>query len=460
MSLGGGMKPLAMRKFGLRAVVLLVPVSLLGCGGSDEPEKVASDAAGSGAGASTPGGSLTSGGIIGSGGASSAAGVSSSGGSNLPGAAGSGGGPPPSGGTTPACVLPTVPSAADGTGAPEITPSGYGQATTGGGSAKAVSVDSMAAMQAEIDAYSGSGGLVLKYTGKFDFKTITDPCVQHTLPGQIVEIKSKNDISIIGDAGSSANFGIHVAASASNIIIRDMTIGLTPGGDASDIISVEGMSGGMPKNIWIDHNELFTSMATCPGAGDTAFDGMVDIKKGAEGVTVSYNYMHDHHKVSLNGFTDTDDAVRHITFHHNLFERIGSRAPLQRHGFAHVVNNYFLDVSASCVNVRMGGYALVEGNYFEKVVNPVTARDSDAVGFWELKGNNLGSAADVGPGNCYGISWTKGDTGTVNATAWTTTAPYPEPLGYKYTAQPFQCIHDGLRAAAGAGKGLATLKCK
>jgi pectate lyase len=318
----------------------------------------------------------------------------------------------------------------------------------------------MTAMQAEIDAYSGSGGLVLKYTGKFDFKTIKDPCVQHTLPGQIVEIKSKNDISIIGDAGSSANFGIHVAASASNIIIRDMTIGLTPGGDASDIISIEGMSGGMPKNIWIDHNELFTSMATCPGAGDTAFDGMVDIKKGAENVTVSYNYMHDHHKVSLNGFTDTDDAVRHVTIHHNLFERIGSRAPLQRHGFAHVVNNYFLDVSASCINVRMGGYALVEGNYFEKVQNPVTARDSDAIGFWELRGNNLVSAADVGPGNCYGITWSKGDTGTVNATAWTTTAPYPEALGYEYKAQPFQCIHDGLRAAAGAGKGLATLKCK
>jgi pectate lyase len=462
MSLGSGMKPLVMRKFGLRVVVLLVPASLLGCGGSEEPGKVANDAAGTGSGATAPtsGGSPTSGGMIGSGGVSNSGGSSSSGGSNLPGAAGSGGGAAPSGGKAPVCVLPTLPPAADGTGAPEVTPLGYGQATTGGGSAKAVSVDSMAAMQAEIDAYSGSGGLVLKYTGKFDFKTITDPCVQHTLPGQIVEIKSKNDISIIGDAGSSANFGIHVAASASNIIIRDMTIGLTPGGDASDIISVEGMSGGMPKNIWIDHNELFTSMATCPGAGDTAFDGMVDIKKGADAVTVSYNYMHDHHKVSLNGFTDTDDAVRHVTFHHNLFEHIGSRAPLQRHGFAHVVNNYFLDVSASCVNVRMGGYALVEGNYFEKVVNPVTARDSDAVGFWELKGNNLASAADVGPGNCYGISWTKGDTGTVNATAWTTTAPYPEPLGYQFAAQPFQCIHDGLRAAAGAGKGLATLKCK
>jgi pectate lyase len=415
---------------------------LLACGGGNDPGKVGSAAAGS---ANQEGGA-PSGGVVAAAGSS----VGTTGGTTSAGV--NGGGTAPVGGT-PA-------STAEGTGAPEATPSGYGQGTTGGGDAEPVSVDSMAAMQAAIDAYAGSGGLVLKYTGKFDFSSIGDPCVQHTLPGQIVEIKNKNDITILGDAGSSANFGLHVAAASSNIIIRDMTIGLTPGGDASDIISVEGMSDGMPKHIWIDHNELFTSLATCPGAGDTAFDGMIDVKKGADDVTVSYNYMHDHHKVSLNGFTDTDDAVRHITFHHNLFERIGSRTPLQRHGYAHVVNNYFLDVSASCINVRMGGYALVEANFFEKVVNPVTARDSDAIGFWELKSNNLASAADVAPGNRFGIRWTPGDAGTVNATTWTTTAAFPEPLGYAYDAQPFQCIHDGLREAAGAGKGLVTLKCK
>jgi pectate lyase len=419
-----------------------MPAGLLACGGPNDPGKVGSAAAGS----PNRDGGAASGGV----GAAAGSSVGTTGGT--PSAGVNGGGTAPVGGTSP--------STADGTGAPEATPMGYGQGTTGGGDAEPVSVDSLAAMQAAIDAYAGSGGLFLKYTGKFDFSSIGDPCVQHTLPGQIVEIKNKNDITILGDAGSSANFGLHVAAASSNIIIRDMTIGLTPGGDASDIISVEGMSDGMPKQIWIDHNELFTSLATCPGAGDTAFDGMIDVKKGADAVTVSYNYMHDHHKVSLNGFTDTDDAVRHITFHHNLFERIGSRTPLQRHGYAHVVNNYFLDVSASCINVRMGGYALVEANFFEKVVNPVTARDSDAIGFWELKSNNLASAADVALGNRFGIRWTPGDAGTVNATTWTTTAAFPEPLGYAYDAQPFQCIHDGLREAAGAGKGLVTLKCK
>jgi hypothetical protein len=36
----------------------------------------------------------------------------------------------------------------------------------------------------------------------------------------------------------------------------------------------------------------------------------------------------------------------------------------------------------------------------------------------------------------------------------------PIALGYSYTADPFQCVHDGLRAVAGARKCLATLKCK
>ncbi|HVY28811.1 MAG TPA: polysaccharide lyase family 1 protein [Polyangiaceae bacterium] len=353
-----------------------------------------------------------------------------------------------------------APSTADGTGAPETTPAGYGQATRGGGDVAPREVGTFEELQAAVDAYVGSGGLVLKYTGHFDFSSISDPCVQHTLPAQIVELKNKSDITLLGADGSSANFGLHIAAASSNIVVRNMTIGLTPGGDASDIVSIEGMSSGTPKNVWLDHNELFTSLLTCPGAGDTAFDGMIDVKKGADNVTVSYNYLHDHHKVSLNGFTDDDDAVRHITFHHNLFEHVGSRTPLQRHGFAHVVNNYFLDVSASCINVRMGGYALVEANYFENVNNPVTARDSTASGFWELRSNNLQTAADVAPGNLFGIRWSAGDAGTVNATDWQTSAPYPEPLGYEYAAQPFQCIHDGLRAAAGAGKGLATLKCK
>ncbi len=408
------------------------------------------------AGGST-GGNTSTGGALG--GTKATGGTKAAGGSAATGGAATGGAATGGGGSGGGGASGAAGSSAS-TGAPETSPLGYGKATTGGGSATAVNVADLAAIQAAIDGYSGTGGLVLKYTGKFNPASITDPCVQHTLPAQTLEIKKKSDITILGADGSAANFGIHIAASSSNIIIRNMTIGLTPGGGDSDMISLEGMSGGIPTNIWIDHNELFSSMKDCAGAGDTAFDGMIDIKKGADNVTISYNYMHDHAKVSLNGYTDDDSAIRHVTFHHNLFENVGSRTPLQRHGYSHVLNNYLYKVMVSGINVRMGGYSLVEANYFETVLNPVTARDSSAIGYWDLRDNNLATKADVSAGNAFGITWDAGSAGTVNATAWTTTAAFPEALGYSYTADPFQCVHDGLRAVAGAGRGLATLKCK
>jgi len=463
-----------MRKFrfwsGALVGGLVAHVGTFGCSGASEPAEPAAGATFAGNAAVTGGragglassggsaaGSNSNGGVSALGGAAAVSAGASNGGASAASGATAAGGASAAGGSA---ASGGAASTADGTGAPEVTPLGYGKNATGGGSAKPVKVATLAEMQAAIDAYPGSGGLVLEYTGKFDFASISDPCVQHTLPAQIVEIKSKSEISVIGADGSAANFGIHVAAASNNVIIRNMTMALTPGGSDSDLISIEGMSAGFPTNVWIDHNELFTSLATCAGAGDTAFDGMIDMKKGADNITVSYNYMHDHHKVSLNGFTDDDAAVRHVTFHHNLFEKVGSRLPLQRHGYSHVLNNYFHQVLTSGINVRMGGYSLVEANYFEGVVDPVTARDSPEVGFWDLRRNNLASTVDVAPGNRFGITWTNGSAGTVNATSWTTSAAYPVDLGYSYKADPFQCIHDGLRAAAGAGKALATLKCK
>lgn len=356
-------------------------------------------------------------------------------------------------------TAPDDPTSHPGVGPEQSKALGYGATASGGGNTAARKVSSLSELQSAVDAYAGSGGLVLEYTGRFDFKTIPDPCAQHKLDGQKLEIKDKSDITILGGPGSAANFSIHIKAASENIVIRNMTIGLPPGGGDSDMISLEGMSGGVPKNIWIDHNELFSSLEKCEGAGDTAFDGMIDIKKGVDNVTVSYNYLHDHHKATLNGFSDSDSQTRHITFHHNVFENIGSRTPLQRHGYSHIVNNVFDKILVSGINVRMGGYALVEANFFQDVKNPVTSRDSDAVGFWELRDNNLASAADVTDGNRFGITWDDGNDGTLNALDWTTSQKFPMDLGYSYRADSWACVRDGLRAVAGAGKMLATLTC-
>lgn len=322
---------------------------------------------------------------------------------------------------------------------------GYGNATTGGGNKAPITVSTLAQAQAAITAYDGTSGLVLSYAGKFNFATITDVCAQWQKPAQILEIKKKNNITILGTNGSSANFGIHIAGPSSNIIVRNMTIGLLQGGEAADSISIEGMSSGMPSNIWIDHNTIFASLTECPGAGDASFDGGIDNKKGAHNITISYNYIHDYQKVALNGFSDSDtgNAGARTTYHHNRYENVKSRLPLQRFGLTHIYNNYFKNVATSGINVRMDGVALIESNVFENVKNPVTSRDSSRIGFWDLR-NNLSS----------GITWDAGSTGTVNATNWATTKGFG-PVPYSYTLTPVADVKARVIATAGAGTNFA-----
>lgn len=329
-------------------------------------------------------------------------------------------------------------------------PVGYGANTTGGGSAIPVNVATMEAMQAAIDNYAGSGGLVLNYTGSFNYASITDVCTQWKLPAKTVQIKNKRDITIKGANGSSANFGVRVVGNAHNVIIRNMTIGLLPGGEDADSISLEGNSSGQPSNIWVDHNTIFASLTKCPGAGDASFDGGIDMKKGVNHVTVSYNYIHDYQKVALNGYSDSDtqNAAARTTYHHNRFENVESRLPLQRRGLSHIYNNYFNNVFTSGINVRMGGVALIEANYFENIKNPVTSRDSSEIGYWDLINNYVGS----------GITWTVPESTSkpyANATTWISSKTYPEPLGYLYTAIPAAQVKAKVIATAGAGTNLA-----
>jgi len=327
---------------------------------------------------------------------------------------------------------------------------------TGGGSVTAVTVTTAAQMQAAIDAYTGNGGLVIRYTGTFDFAAITNACTQWQLPaGAIVEVKNKSNVTIEGADGSAANFGLAVKADAQNIIIRNMTIGLLPG--SIDAIGIEGQGGKFPGHIWVDHNTLFSSLKECSGAGDLEFDGLIDNKAGAHHLTYSYNYIHDHHKTGLIGSSDSDSSDRFITFHHNVYQNIGSRLPLQRGGYTHIYNNLYTNILTTGANIRMSGYSLIESNYFENAQNPVTSRDSSALGYWELRNNNIKTPADF---STFGITWVaSGSSPSRDATDWVTTATFPATIDYTYTAQDPACVKQKLPAVAGAGKALAKLNC-
>jgi len=243
--------------------------------------------------------------------------------------------------------------------------------TSGGSGGRTVTVSTGDQLQRAIDSASGATTIVVQ--GK-----ITDA---NTSGAQIV-LDGKRDISIIGAAsgGEFDGIGIQITGGSSNIIVQNLKIHHVRSG-YKDAIGIQDGS----RNIWIDNNELYSTLAT---SQDT-YDGLLDIKRGAEYITVSDNYFHDHHKTSLVGYSDSDVGARYVTYSHNIFENIGSRAPSVRFGYTHIYENYYKDVSVSAINLRMGAVGLVENNNFVNVHNPVVSLDSTSVGFWDMRGNTF-----------------------------------------------------------------------
>lgn len=92
-----------------------------------------------------------------------------------------------------------------------------------------------------------------------------------------------------------------------------------------------------------------------------------------------------------------------MTYAHNHFRNVGSRAPSVRFGTAHVYNSYYQDVS-SAVNTRMGARVVVESNAFRGVKDAITSADSDEVGTAVARDNDLGGAASKAPAGAFGVA--------------------------------------------------------
>jgi pectate lyase len=139
---------------------------------------------------------------------------------------------------------------------------------------------------------------------------------------------------------------------------------------AYDLVSVM-----YATHVWIDHNtfsdgsntdDLYPSVWTGTASDSTNYatnevykvqhhDGLIDVTKIGNYVTISYNYFHDHDKAFLIGGTDTastDGTAEHpgvlnVSFHHNYFLNITQRKPRVRFGMVHIYNNYYSDTFSS-----------------------------------------------------------------------------------------------------------------
>ncbi|GAA0137663.1 hypothetical protein YSY43_45040 [Paenibacillus sp. YSY-4.3] len=284
--------------------------------------------------------------------------------------------------------------------------------TTGGAGGTSVTVTTGAALQTALKN-KGSQPLTIYVSGKITAANSSD---------DKISIKDVNDVSILG-AGAGAEFegiGIKVTR-ANNIIIRNLKIHHVNIGD-KDAISIEGPA----NNVWVDHNELYATL----NSDKDYYDGLIDVKKNAQYITISYNYIHDSWKTSLIGSSDSDNYDRKITYHHNRFENINSRGPLFRFGQGHLFNNYYNNIIDTGINSRMGAKLRIEHNVFENSKDPIISLYSAEQGFWDVKNNLFVNS-----------------TGSMPTTSTTSYTP-----PYSYTLDAVNTVKSHVIANAGVGK--------
>ncbi|MBO4207143.1 pectate lyase family protein [Micromonospora echinofusca] len=210
--------------------------------------------------------------------------------------------------------------------------------TTGGGSASPVTVTSASALTS---ALGSSSAAVIRVSGTISCSGM---------------LRVRSNKTILGNSGATiAGCGFTISGDR-NVIIRNLTF--RDWND--DAINVEQSA----TNVWVDHNTF-----------SNGYDGAVDIKRGSDFVTVSWNRVYHHDKSMLLGHSDDNASqdVGHlrVTYHHNWFDGSSQRHPRVRFGNpVHVYNNYYNNNGGYGVASTMNAGVLVEGNYFENVDDP------------------------------------------------------------------------------------------
>jgi pectate lyase len=197
---------------------------------------------------------------------------------------------------------------------------------------------------------------------------------------RVVQVSIPSNTSILG-VGTGArlingnlNIGPSSSAPVENIVIRNITFedsfDFFPQWDptdstgrwnsAYDLISVQ-----YARKVWIDHNSFsdgartddrFPSVwtETVGGVDFTGadfkvqhHDGLADVTRNGDLVTMSNNLFFNHDKGFLIGGTDTASATAEnptalrVTFHDNYFRNLRQRLPRVRYGQVHVYNNLY-----------------------------------------------------------------------------------------------------------------------
>ncbi|MEO7494098.1 MAG: pectate lyase [Massilia sp.] len=221
-------------------------------------------------------------------------------------------------------------------------------------------------------------------------------CAGNQLKKTVV-LSVPSNTSIIGN-GSTAKIihgtlmisGASSSAPVDNVVVRNVAFE-----DAFDFFTqwdptdsggrwnanYDTMSIQYATHVWIDHctfsdgarpDNLYPSEWASPYDGANYHvahhDGLLDITRSANLVTISYNHLHDHDKSMLMGSTDTasltaeNPGVLKTTFHHNYFQNLVQRQPRIRYGMVHLYNNYFAGTNNAASYSWLVGFTAAQGS--------------------------------------------------------------------------------------------------
>ncbi len=256
-----------------------------------------------------------------------------------------------------------------------------------------------------------------------------------------------------------------------------------------DLISVAHAS-----HVWIDHDTFsdgdrhdhtFPSVwhETVHGTDYSGsdfrvqhHDGLVDVTRHGNYVTLSNNHFHDHDKAFLIGGTDAPGAdsgnprMLKVTFHGNYFQNLRQRQARVRYGMVHLYNNYYentRDASADYpwfagMTLGQGGKVHAENNVVSLTSQDRSARPADVANARISAARTQDCAALFSASECAS---TFHDSGTVlngapadltAAVRWSSalvTAPAWKPSDfYDYALEDTSELAARITARAGAGK--------
>ncbi|MFC7528448.1 polysaccharide lyase family 1 protein [Actinoplanes sp. GCM10030250] len=269
--------------------------------------------------------------------------------------------------------------------------------TSGGGSAATTTVTSASALTSALGSTAAAN---IRVSGTISCSGM---------------LRVRSNKTIIGNSGAAiVGCGFNVNGDR-NVIIRNLSFRNWN----DDAINVQESA----TNIWIDHNSF-----------SNGYDGAVDIKRGSDFITVSWNRVFNHDKSMLLGHSDSnasqDTGHLRVTYHHNWFDASTQRHPRVRFGNpVHVYNNYYNSNSGYGVASTEGAGVLVEANSFENVDDPFHLGEASSGPGTLVARNNL--LVNSGSGQTGG---------SVRA------------IPYSYTADPAANVKSIVTANAGAGR--------